>query len=310
MARLADVFAEPPAEYRPVPQWSWNGDMTEGRITEQLEQFAANGCGGLFAHARAGHVTGYLTDRWFGLWDFAMREAARLGLTFNIYDEFLCPIWAGLAGGHVLAEDPTLVQQEIRLLPAAASRAHGQVILWLRLGGSDGGSIVEEDADATQAVVLVPSSGSGGRAVPDMLEPQAIRLFLRLTHERYRRKSGEGFGKDVVYMFSDEPMIMASKAGLPFSRRLQREFLREHGYPLEGDRLLSLCLTRPDSAEVRFDFWRTVNRLYNESFMRPVGEWCRANRLGFTGHLMEHDWPCPALTPGQHGQPAVDGGAR
>jgi len=36
-----------------MPQWSWNGELTEGRMTEQLEQFAAQGAGGLFAHARA-----------------------------------------------------------------------------------------------------------------------------------------------------------------------------------------------------------------------------------------------------------------
>ena len=86
MRRLVDLFAAPPTEYRPMPQWSWNGDMTEARITEQLEQFAAQGCGGLFAHARSGHITGYLNGRWFDLWDYAMKEARRLGLAFNIYD--------------------------------------------------------------------------------------------------------------------------------------------------------------------------------------------------------------------------------
>ena len=27
MKTLADVFASPPAEYRPAPQWSWNGAL-------------------------------------------------------------------------------------------------------------------------------------------------------------------------------------------------------------------------------------------------------------------------------------------
>ncbi len=298
MARLADVFSDPPSEYRPVPQWSWNGELTEARISEQLEQFAERGCGGLFAHARAGHATGYLTKRWFELWAFAMAEAQRLGLSFNIYDEFLCTSWMGLAGGHVMAEDPTLVQQEVRLVPAAGAQASGEVLLLLRLGAPGGEArIVAKDDGPTHAIVLRPSSDSDGRLLPDLLNPLATQLFLRLTHERYRERCGEAFGRDVVYMFSDEPMILASKQGLPFSRRLQREFLSDHGYPLEGEKLLSLCLTREGSTEVRFDFWRTVNRLYNEGFMRQVADWCSANRLGFTGHLMEHDWPCPALTP-------------
>ncbi|MBI5723768.1 MAG: hypothetical protein HZA50_07420 [Planctomycetes bacterium] len=292
MKRLADLFASPLAEYRPVPQWSWNGDMTEARITEQLEQFAAQGCGGLFAHARSGHITGYLTDRWFDLWDFAVKEARRLGLNFHIYDEFICP--AGVAGGNTMAEDPTLAQREVNLVPFSAGRQHGEVLLPLRISGDGRAEIVEKDADATHAVVM---SSGGGRNAPDMLNPQTTRTFIRLTHERYRKKCGEAFGRDVIYMFSDEPMILASRAGLPFSRRLQRDFLQDHGYALEGEKLLSLCLTREDSPQVRFDFWRTVNRLFNECFMKPIHDWCGENRLLFTGHLMEHEWPSPSLTP-------------
>ena len=293
MKYLANLFASPPTEYRPIPQWSWNGDMTEARITEQLEQFAAQGCGGLFTHPRFGHVTGYLTNRWFDLWDFAMKEARRLGLNFHIYDEFLCP--AGIAGGHTVAEDPTLVQREISLVPLATKRPNAEVLMFLQLGGNEAQAvIVEKASDASHAVVM---SSCDGRESPDMLNPQTARTFLRLTHERYREKCGAAFGKDVIYMFSDEPMILASGENLPFSRQLQKEFLRIYGYALEGEKLLNLCLTRPGSPQVRFDFWNLVNRLFNESFMKPLHDWCSENHLLFTGHLIEHEWPCPARTP-------------
>ena len=41
---LEALLREPPVEYRPAPQWSLNGDLTEDRIREELDQFAAQGC--------------------------------------------------------------------------------------------------------------------------------------------------------------------------------------------------------------------------------------------------------------------------
>lgn len=293
MKQLAELFLSPPMAYRPAPQWSWNGDLTRERITEQLEQFAAQGCGGLFPHARPGHVTGYLSDRWFELWGHAVQEAKRLGMQMNIYDEFMCP--AGLAGGHVLAEDPSLLQQEIRMVTFWQDRPIGEVLLRLRL---EGGLVqaVEKDTDATHAILLCAVS-KGQPFAADLLKPETAQTFLRTTHERYRQQCSDAFGKTVAFMFSDEPMLLASGFGFPFSRYLCKEFHLDHGYALEGEKLLSFCFMREDSPEVRFDFWHTVNRLFNQNFMKPLHDWCEKHALLFTGHLMEHSWPNPCQTP-------------
>ena len=294
METLEKIFSAPPARFRPVPQWSWNGDLTRERITAQIEQFAARGCGGVFPHARSGHVTGYLTERWFELWDFAVREAERLGLQLHLYDEFVCP--SGVAGGNVISENPLLRQREIGIVPAGPGRTRGEILLRVRISG-EGIRLAEADTDATHQVVLGESGNSHGAPAPDLLNPETAPLFFRLTHERYRARSGDAFGKTVVFMFSDEPMILASAKGFPFSRHLQMEFQREHGYALEGEKLLSLCFANADSPAVRFDFWATVNRLFNQNFLKPMHDWCEANGLLFTGHLMEHDWPAPRSTP-------------
>lgn len=297
LARFASLFADPPADYRPMPQWSWNGDMTKQRIREQLRQFAANGCGGLFTHPRPGHITGYLTDRWFALWDYAAREAKRLGMRFHVYDEFMCP--GGTAGGNVAAMDPTVALHELMLVPLAPGAKHpGNVLLRVRIAGGTPVVVPAEAGEATHAVVCAaPDRRIGGLPVPDLLMPGTAAAFIKTTHERYRASSGGMFGKDVTMMFCDEPMILNSGAGLPFSAYLSKEFHREHGYRLEDAKLFSLCFEQPDSPEVRFDFWRTVNRLFNDNFMKPLHDWCGRNNLLFTGHLMEHEWPSPKSTP-------------
>lgn len=297
MNRFERDFADPPRDRRPAPQWSWNGDLTRARIEEQLDQFAAQGCGGLFAHARPGHVTGYLTDRWFALWSHARREAARRGMRFDLYDEFMCP--GGDAGGHVVAGDPGLALRQLSLVALAGDARRSGMEILCRLAADPGGRLREaaDPREATHAIALSTCAvNASGFPPADVLRREAAEAFLRTTHERYRRLDGRAFGGSVRFMFCDEPHLAAPPDALPFSRHFAREFRRDHGYAIE-DRLLSLCFPRDDSPEVRFDFWRTANRLFNENFMRPLHDWCARRGLLFTGHLMENEWPSPQSNP-------------
>ena len=67
-ADFLEQFTMPANEFRSCPYWIWNGDMTEARITETLELYAAQGVGGVVIHARVGLITEYLSERWFELW--------------------------------------------------------------------------------------------------------------------------------------------------------------------------------------------------------------------------------------------------
>ncbi len=287
MTDLKQIFAEPPREYRPMPQWSWNGDITRERITEQLEQFAAQGCGGLFMHARPGYANGYITQEWFDLWAFALEEAQRLGIEFHIYDEFTVP--GGVAGGNTIAEDPTVIQHELQLQPVGTPIS-GDILAHVKLSRSSTTLVQEEDA--SHVIALVPCSGKDILPPPDILQKETVEAFIRTTHEKYRECVGESFGQDARYVFCDEPHLHCATTRLPCSRDFMREFYLEHGYALE-DHVAELCLNTGKFTEVRFDFWKTVDRLFNQNFMKPLYDWCGENDLMFSGHLIENRWPSP-----------------
>ena len=141
---LVELLRNPPVEYRPMPQWSWNGELSEEHIRQRLQQFADQGIGGLFAHARTNFVTGYISDRFFELWDFAAREAQRLGMQFQIYDEFCCP--SGNAAGQVVAEKPHLARQElgISMFTGIGPRPSDETLAWFRIenGARSAGGLV------------------------------------------------------------------------------------------------------------------------------------------------------------------------
>ena len=84
-------FANPPAEYRPVPLWFWNNTTvdTDSALT-QLKAFTDRdgygGCailpfGGIFKPE-------YLSDNYFDVYGAMVRYAAQNGLTMSLYDEY------------------------------------------------------------------------------------------------------------------------------------------------------------------------------------------------------------------------------
>ena len=300
---LAERFRDPPANCRTVPQWSWNGDISRDRISRVLRQFKEQGCGGLYMHIRPGITVDYLSEHWFELWDYAMREASKLGLGWHIYDEFTAA--GGNAGGHTVAESPHAVSQELVVSPVSNLKhlAGHSDILEIYAYSEDDRKITDvelsrvgEDSSGHFLVLYCMQSGRdrkrNGIAPVDLLHPDATRTFIRTTHEKYAHWSADCFGTTVRFVFNDEPHMSNSPSTYAYNPFLAKEFFKDHGYPLE-DRLGSLCFWESDSREVRYDYYSTVNRLYNMNFVKPLHDWCAQNNLEFSGHFMEHEWPFP-----------------
>jgi len=308
-------FQDPPAEFRTAPLWVWNDEMDPERIKEQLRQFKQQGMGGVFIHPRPGLMTEYLGDRWFELWKTALAEAKHLGLLCNIYDENSYP--SGFAGGLVpsLAPDTATqyVQAEIYETPRVA---RGPAMLGVFAIERDekgrpirAARIPEPDLAKAKGPVAVFSlrraSGNPWTAqfpYVDLTNPETARWFIQTTFEAYKKHVGEEFGKTVKWSFDDEPLLATTGAyeeaelTLPLSYLTLAEFKKRNSYDLR-DALPSLFWDVGDWRRTRFDYWQTVHDLWKENYFQPLFEWCDRNRLQFTGHFMEHEWPYPWISP-------------
>ncbi len=295
-------FADPPASVGHQMFWIWNGEVTEGRITEMLEQFAERGVGGVLVHPRPGMITEYLSARFWELWDYSLEECIRLGLECHIYDEDSFP--SGSAGGLTLEACPEAAQQIIRAArhDAAPAKLDGELLAAFRLDseGCIAGQLAA-DASLDEAVgegpILTFALAAPGRrrGYPDLTLPEATQTFLRLTHDQYARHFADHFGREIKYVFTDEPGI-ACRDGLIASDYLLSEFEREHGYRLP-DRLEAFMADDADGRAVRFDYFRAVNRLWLANWCKASYDWCEAHGLAFTGHYNEHEWPRPETVP-------------
>ena len=90
---LKEKFIIPDDEFTPIPFWFWNGPLNEKEIKRQIHDFREKGVMGFVIHPRIGipEDIEYLSDRFMQLVEFAVAEAARLGMKVVLYDEEMYP---------------------------------------------------------------------------------------------------------------------------------------------------------------------------------------------------------------------------
>ena len=80
-------------------------------LRRQIREFANAGYESLYAHARAGLLTPYLSEAWVQAVDTMADEARKCGITLSIWDEDYYP--SATAGGRVVWENPSYMAQDL-----------------------------------------------------------------------------------------------------------------------------------------------------------------------------------------------------
>lgn len=115
----------------------------------------------------------------------------------------------------------------------------------------------------------------------DTLNPEAIRYFITLTHERYKKYVGEEFGKTIKGFFTDEVTAFPDKE--PWSPLLPGKVMERYGIDLISC-LPALWEDMGElSSKVRYAYWNTAADCFIESYDKTVYEWCESNHLLYIG---------------------------
>ncbi len=257
-------FVDPPREFGLCPFWFWNDALDEAEIARQMDDFQAHGVHAFVIHPRVGlpREIGWMSDAMGRYVRFAVEEAARRGMTVVLYDEGMYP--SGSSSGQVVAEN-------------AAFRCHGldrtgtiRPIESMIRGLHYQGEGPEEDAP--------PAA--------DLLNPDAVRCFIRLVYDRYREWVGDHFGKTVKGIFTDEPSLL--------SRTTEDVLPATPGHPVLGDVW--------NDPKARRAYEASLRERLEETYYRQLSDWCRAQGIALMGHPEAPDDPSPLRffdVPGQ-----------
>jgi len=304
---LLATFTDPPAKYRSTPLWVWNDLMTRDEIDRQLEDFKARGIGGAFIHPRPGLITPYLGDEWFALCAHAVETGKRLGLEIWLYDENSYP--SGFAGGHVPAALPDAALSGLRMRrfegPPGALDPAPVVVLRRTLTGFEDvtGKVPAAGTDGAAYYVFdvvraSPSPWHGGFTYVDIMRRDVTEKFLDLTLNAYKRVIGGEFGLVVPGVFQDEAEISPAggREAVNYTPALFATFQTRRGYDLRSN-LVSLFEEAGNWRRVRHDFYAILLDLFVENWAKPYYAYATENKLEFTGHYWEHEWPRPRVSP-------------
>ncbi len=319
MSKIYDDFKSPGVYYRGKPFWSWNGKLEKDELLRQVDVLKEMGFGGYFMHSRTGLVTEYLGEEWFELVNAVADKGEKLGLENWLYDEDRWP--SGTAGGFVTM-NPDYSASYIRCETTDGSEfefSDGDIIAFSCDMLPDKGEYAftndkvitkdtpkEEYADKTVLSFSIEKAAKGsfynGYTYVDTMNPEAIRRFIDLTHEKYADKCGDRIGSSVCGIFTDEPHRGAVMCGFstgsskkpgwvtPFTPKLFEKFTEKYGYDLKN-RLPDLFLQRDGEkmSQVKWHYMDLAEDLFLQSFAVQINDWCNDHNMQLTGHVLHED---------------------
>lgn len=133
------------------------------------------------------------------------------------------------------------------------------------------------------------------QAPPDNLNPDTVKCFLEMTHQKYKDLVGSEFGKTVPGIFTDEPSLADRHAAfdphrgwIPWSYGMEEYFKERRGYDF-FDILPYQYFNGRLSSKARHDYWHTIAERYCEAYSQTIGAWCEKAGLAYTGHFLQED---------------------
>ena len=270
-----DAFDAPDVIRHPGLFWKWDGKLSHERLAREMDDMAEHAALTPCIHPypaafwpggvpkESWQDPDYMTKGHLDLLDGMVRRGAERGLKFWLYDEGGWP--SGSANGEVMKSNPDKFALRI-----------------VRLGKS-----------GKAEIVTVPQNPNWAAPYPSLIEKGVAEKFVELTHERWKERLGDQFGKSILFAFTDEPQMPSRKENqLPWCTDFAERFREAKGYDVMPylDDLATWSNRSERVAEVRIDYWDVASTLFAERYMRTLRKWCRANGLLSGGHLdNEHD---------------------
>ncbi|MEN6549723.1 MAG: glycosyl hydrolase [Armatimonadia bacterium] len=313
---LTEGFADPAAAYRPMLFWIWNGKLDREEIARQVADFAAKGAGGFFIHPMGenfrlgdfveGITPPYLSDEYFEFVRYAVELAEEHGLYAWLYDEGGWP--SGTAQGKVTEGHPEFRGRRlhaVRLDCGDTSTCEGELVA--AVGLPEMGVPVPLDPkelaqglcpyDEVIAFTLVPD----GFPV-DILNPDAVRRFVEVTHEKYVEVVGDYFGTTIPGMFTDETPLGGGIGGeaIPWTRQFLQMLTARMG---RDARIYLPLLFSPEAVgphvverysehellAARCEYYNCLTDRFGQAYWQQITEWCGEHGLIHTGHVGGED---------------------
>lgn len=302
------IFENPPREYAVAYAWCWNTPITKELIKKTLSDMKRGGIGATYVipepkefrpNTMNNNMTpAYLSEEYFELFKYFTDTAKELGMTVWLYDEAGWP--SGGAGSQISKMRPDLARHNIQCIEIPLSKGmiytpptHQSSFLAAYKKDRNNNFTRIRDTlihDGQSTIIEYRCLRVNFRVDcdvendTDLLNPETTKLFLQMTHERYKKALGDDWGTYIKYIFDDE----AATEPYVWTNGLEKQFYEEYGYDIL-DYLPVIREQIPAETEqqrkARSDWRRLVSKLLNQNFFKPIQHWCHENGIRSIGHV-------------------------
>ncbi len=315
---LWQTFQDPPRNYSLMPYWFWNGRITPEETRRQIEEMVRQGVHQAVLFPWEGMEVRYLSEEYFRQIGVALDAARELGFTLNLADEFTWPSGHAWDPGsdnpelsRVLQAHPEFRMQRLEVEERDIEMSGLFKMIYTYRPEAISAFRLDADNNLEEASLmtfppsesfewyvpkgerwrvftyrLVPAVGAHNTRV-DLLNPKAVRVYLDLVYEEYRRRFPQHLGTTFQLALADHEGSYG--APIAWTPALWEEFQRFAGYDLRP--LLPFLHNRTKDPErgrkVRRDYLEVISRLHVQSFTGQIAEWCGKYKLGYAASTYE-----------------------
>lgn len=315
---LEENFLHPPDEFKPMPFWHINGELTTEGIRQQMKdakELAGFTGVSLLPLASKGKRVGtspkFLSETYFERFQDMLDVAEELDMEIILYDDNDFP--SGMAGGKMeeLYPDHTMKRLDkldfsvtgpkvftdsvpgIQLMAAVATNTRTQERIEISHFAKDGILSWEVPAGEWNIMLfpLMKDSFHKKYLCMDFMDTTAVRHMINETYDKYYERFGKYFGNTIKMTFFDDVGFWRHPRN--WTGRFNEKFEELNGfdprpfYPALWDDI------GPDTEAIRYAFFLTRAELLAEGFPKLVAEWAKKHGVKDTGHPPGNYDPTP-----------------
>ncbi len=315
-----ELFKNPTNEYRGEPFWALNNSLDSEKMKKQLDYFEEMGIGGAHLHCRTGLDVEYMSDEYLSHIKALVERAKEKGMKAYLYDEDRWP--SGFAGGLVTRDEKyraryiaftplkkdeatekaandsvsigALSQDGVLLAKYSITLENGYLKSYKRLADDEKG----ENEWYAYLEVSKPTAWFNNQSYVDTLNPEAIKKFVEVTHQRYYDVLKDYIGDTIPAIFTDEPQHTRkinlrfaedrTTEIIPYTEKLPEIYKEKYNEDF-FDTLPEIFWDLPESkiSAARYRYHDLSAELLASAFADTIGKWCDEHNLPLTGHMME-----------------------
>lgn len=306
--QIRNNFETVPVNLRPNPLWFWNDTKVEKEeLIRQIRQSKEAGYGGLsILPFGKSFQPEYLSEAYFDVYKTCIEEAKKLGMKLWIYDEYGFP--SGTAGdingdgigrfkqkypGHtnkrldktefIPVSKKTFIKTLSGDLLMAAVAMDTVSLKRIDLAPFITGNQLKWDVPEGMWKVMIFTCVDAGNTIVDYMSPEAVDLFIDMTHEQYYKHFKDYFGTTIVGTFFDEPTLYYAE-GRSWTPDFNKKFEKKYGFNPAVYYPALWYDIGDGTEEARNYLFGFRSELYAEGYTKQVNDWSVKNGLLATGH--------------------------